>query len=790
MKSLGLVFAFSAFAFASLSVAPAAAQTPSADRQPDATPLTLYQPPTHQTSGSARHGQTVPGAHTGNLDTDLFLPVVNYDSGGQLAEMVAVADLNGDGKPDLVVANCCGGPSGAGAVGVLLGNGDGTFQPVTVYDPGGSPLSVVVGDLNGDGKPDVILANYGCAATNSPCVSVLLGNGDGTFKPSVVYASGGAPWASGPGLYIPLMLADLNHDKKMDVIVVAQSNLEGQTYGDGLVGVLLGNGDGTLRPVALYDTGGFFAMAAVLADVNGDGHPDMVVANCAPTGFSNCGGNGTLGVLLGKSDGTFHPVQTYTRSGSFEAALAVADVSGDGHPDLLVANCVDDNCGGPGTVDVLLGNGDGSFRPATTYSSGGAEARSIEVADLNGDGKLDLVIATGGNIGVLLGNGDGTFEPVTNYSGGAASVLLADIDADGKLDLVASDGTSNFASVLLGNGDGTFSAPFQFPLGEAQWVWLTVADLNGDGRPDVVSANWCAASCGDSTVSVLLNNARPISKTTLISSPNPSIFGQSISFTAKVTSASGTPTGTVFLLQGSTTLATAALVNGAAAFSLSSLPAGKYSIVAAYQGSGNFNPSTSDAVDQTVGTASTTSTLTAAPNPAHVNQHVTYTASLASQYGGAITGTVSFTDQGAVVAEVPLSGNQAIYRVKYDSSGAHAITATYSGDTNNNGSAAMLTESVISSTKTSVVTSGSPSHVGQPVTFTATVIAKFGVVPDGELVTFSTAGKVLGSAPLSNGSTSFTTSSLSKGKHVITASYSGDGIFKGSNGHIQQVVEP
>jgi FG-GAP-like repeat len=327
----------------------------------------------------------------------LFLPAVTHDSGGQLAWSIAVGDFNGDGKPDMAVTNH------SGTVGVLLGKGNGSFQPVVAYDSGGFySHSIVVVDLNKDGKLDLVISDDFCPTVNESCVSVLLGNGDGTFQPAATYDAGGYPYASGPGINIPIFVADVNGDGKPD-LVVANATDRNQV-GDGVVGVLLGNGDGTFQPVVRYDSGGFGASGAAMADVNGDGKLDVVVVNCG--GPVSCAPPvATVGVLLGNGNGTFQAVKTYGTGGwgSFAYPLAVADVNDDGKLDILVGNqCPQNNgnCVGDGTVGILLGNGDGTFQTSVTYDTG--SVISIAVADLNGDGKLDLAVANNGTTVLLV----------------------------------------------------------------------------------------------------------------------------------------------------------------------------------------------------------------------------------------------------------------------------------------------------------------------------------------------------------------------------------------------------
>jgi hypothetical protein len=551
-------------------------------------------------SVASQHGDKVPlvthtatGASASDAVPPVFFRRVTYDSGGQLAWSIAVADLNGDGKPDIVVTNH------SGTVGVLLGKSGGFFQPVVAYDSGGLySHSIVVVDLNKDGRLDLVVVDDYCASVNESCVSVLLGNGDGTFQPAATYDAGGYPYASGPGINIPIFVADVNGDGKPD-LVVANATDRNQV-GDGVVGVLFGNGNGTFQPVVRYDSGGFGVSGAALADVNGDGKLDVVVVNCG--GPVSCAPpTATVGVLLGNGNGTFQTVKTYGTGGwgSFASPLAVADVNNDGKLDILVGNqCPQENgnCVGDGTVGVLLGNGNGTFQTSVTHDTGSGSTISMAVADLNGDGKLDLAVANNGTT-VLLGNGDGTFQPAQTYfGGGCCQVLVADLNLDGRPDLLNVAGTGGAVSVYLGKGDGTFEAGQTFSLGGKEFSWVAVADVNKDGRPDLLAANSCSQkTCGSQsgTVSVLLN-VRATTKTVLSTSGSPSHFGQPVTFTATVTSNHGPiPDGElVKFYDGAKFLASVPLTGGATAYTISTLSVATHTIKARYGGDAFFKPST------------------------------------------------------------------------------------------------------------------------------------------------------------------------------------------------------
>jgi FG-GAP-like repeat/RTX calcium-binding nonapeptide repeat (4 copies) len=377
-----------------------------------------------------------------------FATPITYAAGGD-PQAVATADFNGDGRLDLVVANYS-----SNTVSVLMGNGNGTFQPASSYATGANPRSVAVGDFTGDGKPDVVTANEGGGG-----VSVLVGNGDGTFQPARdVATGGGAPQAAAVG--------DFNADGKLDLAVTGYTpGYGGGYYGYGggwyswgsgptsEVTVLVGHGDGTFAAPAHYDLGGASAPSAAVGDFTGDGKADLVT------------GSGAL--FSGNGDGTFRVSSAWT---GVSGHVVVADFNGDGRLDLA----------GEG-VSVALGNGDGSFRPAWAGVSTGLRG----VGDFNGDGKPDLAtMSTENTVGVLLGNGDGSFRgpQLSAADGNIIAAAAGDFDGDGRPDLAAANGAG--VSVLRNTGDWRLflvgGLPSPTTAGDAHTVTVTALDGNGN----------------------------------------------------------------------------------------------------------------------------------------------------------------------------------------------------------------------------------------------------------------------------------------------------------------------
>jgi hypothetical protein len=612
-----------------------------------------------------------------------FQTAQNYVSDGVFAQSAGVGDWNGDKKPDLAIVNQCQTSGNCdGTVTILLGNGDGTFQSPPSYASGGYEAdAVAVGDLNGDGKPDLVVANLcqsiSCSPGNNGTVSVLLGNGDGTFQPAQKYTTAGFGTSS-------VAIGDFNGDGNADVVVANQCSTSDCESG-GSVSILLGNGNGTLRPAKTYASGGYTSLAVAAADFNTDGNLDLAVANqCQDTSCEN----GSVSVLMGNGDGTFQSAQSFSSAGYETNFVAVGDFNADGNADLaLTSQCQDSSCKNGG-VSVLLGNGNGTFQTAQSYSSVGFFADSVAVTDLNGDGRADLVVSnlcqskSGCNNGIvssLIGKGDGTFLGGHSYSSGgedAYSVVTGDFNGDGYADVVVanSDGTC----VLSGNGNGTLQpAVHYFPGG----IFISSSDFNGDHKPDVVVAGGSL-----SNVTILLNvvaGYRWVTTTTLTSSPNPSAVDQSVLFTATIANQiGGSPTGTVTFKSKTTTLGQGTVSNGKATLNYGFTSPGTDVVVASYSGDSTFLPSSSAPLRQNVFKAPSTTTLTSSPNPSQLGQTVEFTATVTGQYGGTPTGTVTFKDGATELAQVPLSDGVAQYKTSALTKRTHHIWGDYSGDSN------------------------------------------------------------------------------------------------------------
>ncbi len=398
---------------------------------------------------------------------------------GRFPVLVTFGDVNGDNLLDLAVANA-GDISDSfvsapgGNVSVLLGSGDGSFQAPQHFAAGLGPVSVALGDVNGDSVLDMAVANDGDSEASGE-VSVLLGNGDGSFQTQQRVAAGYQPFS--------VALGDVNGDRLLDLAVA--------NVGSEDVSVLLGNGDGSFQPQQRFAAGDF-PRSVALGDLSGDSILDLVVAN----------GRNDVSVLLGNGDGSFQDPQRFDAGGG-PNSMALGDVDGDGLLDLAVTNFLSND------VSVLLGNGDGSFQPRQRFATGDSPS-SVTLGDVNGDRLPDLAVANrrSGDVSVLIGNGDGSFQSQQRFPAGdqPRSVALADLNGDSVLDLAFANSGSYVGSgdvaVLLGNGDGSFQVPQLFAAGGfSSLSSVVLGDVNGDGVLDIAVAN---GSSND--VSVLIGN--------------------------------------------------------------------------------------------------------------------------------------------------------------------------------------------------------------------------------------------------------------------------------------------
>ena len=748
----------------------------------------------------------------GNPDGTFAAPqtIVNQVQG----TLIDAADYNGDGIPDLVFANDVGigimlGQSkltygsvasylsGAaappdialgtfktgghrdiamgveGGIVLLMGNGDGTFPSAPFYDLGNPVGAAAVADFNGDGNPDIAVT------VPAEFPRVLLGKGDGTFQlaadQNTSYGSGNAASSLAAGDFSGKQIEDL----------VGPSS--GGPVATNTPEVLFGKGDGTFAVPIEEDSA-----STAVADLNGDGIADLVSVS-----------GDDITVLLGTANGTFTAVQTQLREATFAQLVAIGDVNRDGKPDLVISDIAG--------VEVWLGNGDGTFTykgmlipsPAGTYNVSGYGSAAI--ADLDGDGNPDLVFIPLSQsaplfLPVYYGNGDGTFAaPVLlPVSHAYTALVAADVNGDGKPDLILSNGGG--ISVMPNLGGRNFAPEEHYAAGGAIGT-VSVADLNHDGYPDIV-----ATASNGTTVAVLLNqpsvpySSGPAPVGTFVLLPEPSAELQPFQATLTLTSPTqggATPTGTVTFSVDGEFAADATLNGGVASYtSSSSLNPGVHTMTAAYSGDQNYRFASYIAL-HTVNPPvySTTTALSATPTSVLSSQTVHMQATVTA-IGNTPIGYVTFLDGGQTLVAVQLNSSGIAY---FDTSllaaGTHSIVAQYDGYTSQNSynpevfsssasAPATVTVSDIPSVTTLSASSASPTS-GTVLTLTATVSSAAGTPFGG--VTFFDGTTQLGTSSLDGGQATFSSASLATGQHAFTAVYGANATWASSTSQQQSV---
>jgi Bacterial Ig-like domain (group 3)/FG-GAP-like repeat len=558
-------------------------------------------------------------------------PLVNLSNSvpynvGRQPTSVVTGDFNGDGIPDLVVAN-----ETDNNISVLLGNGDGTFKQQVTWTTEHTPESITVGDFNGDGIQDLAVAN-----TNGNCVSILLGNGDGSFQNQIVFSTGIGP--------VSIATSDFNGDGIADLAVANVSNAD--------LSILLGNGDGTFQEAYAVDTGRS-PLSVATGDLNSDGFVDLIVANNA---------DDTVSILLGNGDGTFQP-QTTAPTGASPYALVAADLNNDRILDLAVANR------GDGTVSILVGKGNGSFQNPSSAASGRAPD-AVAVGDFNGDGIPDIAVCNqfDSTISVVLGNGDATFRSPQTYAVGffnGQSLAVGDFNGDGLVDLASTDVAE--LNVQLGQQVATFSTSDVSNLGSGtNWV---LASYPGDN-----------IRFPSQSLTVSLIGMPDTATVTLFSAPNPASFGTVVTLSATVAGGSVVPpTGQVVFKDGTTVLGTSTISGATATITTDDLAVGTHSISAVYTGDTSYRPATSVPLVQTVSKATAAIGLVSSINPSVYGDTIIITATITK---GA-TGTIAFMDGQNIIGSSAVNGEgNAVISTSNLVAGLHTITAIYSGDRN------------------------------------------------------------------------------------------------------------
>jgi Bacterial Ig-like domain (group 3)/FG-GAP-like repeat len=556
-------------------------------------------------------GNATLGASTSSLALSALSPPLT----GVGPNALVVGDFNGDGKPDIVTVNSgsAGGRLVSAPPSILMGNGDGTFSVSTIQVTATNPSIIAAGDFNGDGKIDLVFdggPNYD--------LIVLLGNGDGTFAALPTPVTNFDPSSVAVG--------DFNGDGKLDLAITKASG----------VMVMLGNGNATFMPPQItYQTGAGPSSIAV-ADFNNDGKLDMAIQS----------DDGSVTVLIGVGDGTFTAAPTvFSQGGGESLALIVGDFNGDGKPDLATSFFADEPA--VTTLAVLLGNGDGTFNLVFDATNDpDLQTSCVAAADFNGDGKTDLVLADNQNVSIMLSNGDGTFAVAASKTGALTypnyfPCVTGDFNSDGVPDIATADSDLNTVGIFL-----------------TQRIQSAVASLGNVSVPGSGTHNVLAGYVGTSNFIASASTPTPLTASqittalALTSSSNSSVSGAPLTLTATLTPYSVgsliTSDESVSFYSNGVSLGTGTLTSGTATLNTSALSAGNDTLTATYVGDSNFISATSSTQVMVI-QGNPSATLTApATTPPGSQTAATFT--LQAPYPVPIVATFALNDKSGVAS--------------------------------------------------------------------------------------------------------------------------------------------
>jgi hypothetical protein len=669
---------------------------------------------------------------------------------------MAVGDFNGDGRADLAVANAGNATNpGSSSVTVLLGNGDGTFSPAANLATGLNPISIAVGDFNGDGNADLAVVNYG-----GNTVTILLGNGDGTFSATALSpATGNIPYA--------IAVGDFNGDGKADLAVT--------NVGSSTVTVLLGNGDGTFTPASVSPTTGMNPYSITLGDFNGDGKVDMaIVLTIRNTSGPN---NDAISVYLGNGDGTFSgSLLSYESNGGGANSIVSGDFNGDGQVDLALVEASD--------TLMLLGKGNGTFVAASSPPNGYTGGYVVS-GDFNGDGTADLALAdvTTNTVEVLLTEQTQTASATaSNLSpvGTGTHQILASFPGDGSYSPSVSSTVGLTAlpatTLTLGASPATGSS-----LG--QTVILT-ATLSPPSVPQRTTAGESVAfysdggplgngNIGSGGVATFSTSSLPAGNHSLSATYfSDGDLGSSTSNTLSYAVSSTTLPSISFPVAnhtyGDAPFSTSATSNstGAISYSVVSGPATISGSTVTLTGAGTVVLQASQAATGSYSASTKTASITV--NKVTLAIAATNTARVFGAANPTFTGTVNGGVNGDTFVETFSTAATAASMV-----GIYPIVPSVTG-ANLGDYTVTATNGTLTISQAGTATTFALSN--QNLTLTATVAPLVSGVPTGS-VSFYEGQTLVGTGILANGIASYAASSFPSGNVVVSAQYSGDANF-------------